>query len=114
MLDKKVQLPAIKSVNVRSNQCKAVDALDLTKRWMISPDQANNTVEKNTQRGIRTVINPQMSRRYPTNDWILMYPCLPHTIFTDIMIVDIFYKHGNNNSQVYGASFGWTCFSQRN
>ena len=46
MLENKVQVSAIQSGNVKSNQGKAVDALALSKKWMISPNRDNNKVWK--------------------------------------------------------------------
>ena len=112
MLEKKVQVSDIQYGNLKSKQGKAVDALDLTKQWMISSDRANNKFRKTTQRGIRTVMNPQISRQYLTNDFMLRYPRLPHPLFTDTMIVGSVSKHVNNNNQFYGTSFVWTHFSQ--
>ena len=53
-------------------------------------------------------MNPQMSRKYLTNDRILGYPCLPHPLFTGTMIAGTVSNHRNNNAQVYVTSFGWT------
>ena len=44
MIENKVQVSDTQYGNVKSKQVKAVDALDLAKRWMISPDRAKNTV----------------------------------------------------------------------
>ena len=55
-------------------------------------------------------MNPQMPRRYPTNDRIMRYPSLTHTLFTDTMIYGTVSKRGNKNVQVYATSFGWTIF----
>ena len=96
--------------NVKSNQGKSVDALDISKRCMLLPDQARNIVRNTSQQSIRTVMNTQMSRRYPINDRALGYPRLPHPLFTDTMIAGTVSKRGNNNSQVYGTYFGWTRF----
>ena len=106
MLENKIQVSAIKSGNVNSNQGKAVDALYLSKGRMISPERSKNTVRKTTQRGIRIVMNPQMSRQYPSNDRMLRYPCLPHQLFTDILISGTVSKCRKNNAQVYGTYFG--------
>ena len=102
MLDNKVQVPAIQYENVKYKQGKAVDALALAKRWTTSPDRANNIAQKTTQCGIRTVMNPHMSRRYPTNYRILRYPRLSHPVFNDTMIYGTVSKRVNNNSHVYG------------
>ena len=108
MLENKVQVSDLKSGNVKSNQGKSVDALALSKRWTVSSDRAKNTVRKKIQHRIRTVMNPQMSRRYPSNEGMVRYPRLPHTLFTDIMISGTVSKRGNKNAQVYGTSFSWT------
>ncbi len=62
-----------------------IDPQTLAARWMISPDCAKNTVVMTTQRGVRTCLNPTLSCRFPTNDRMLRYKRLPHTIFTDTM-----------------------------
>ena len=51
-----------------------------------------------------------MSRRYPTNDQILSYPCLPLPSFNETMIAGAVSNYGNNNAQVYGIFFGWASF----
>ena len=53
-------------------------------------------------------MNLHTQRRYPTNDRMLRYPCLPHSVFTDTLIARTATKRGNNNSKVYGKYFGWT------
>ena len=111
MLDKKVQVSALQYVNVKPNQSKKVDTIDLSTWWMLSPDQAKNTVRKKNQRRIRMVMNLHMPWNYPTNERIMRYPRLTHTIFTDTMIDGNVYNRGNKNAQVYGTSFVWTHFS---
>ena len=95
---------------MNTNHGKAVDALSLSNLWIISPDRDKNKVWKKTQRGIRAVMNPQMSRWYPTNELMLRYPRLPHPLFTDTMIDGTVSKRGKNNAQVYCTYFGWTSF----
>ena len=107
VLQNKVQVPTLQSGNLRSKQGKSVDVLAIAKQWMISPDRDKNTVQKTTQRGIRTVINPHMSRRYQINERMLRYPCLTYPVFTDTMVSGTVSNCGNNNAQVYGTSFGW-------
>jgi hypothetical protein len=59
------------------------------------------------QRGVRTCLNPTLSHHYPTNDWMLCYKQLPHTVFTDTMFAAAPSKQGNTMAQVYFTSFGW-------
>jgi hypothetical protein len=68
--------------HIRSRNIAPIDPQTLAARWMISPDRAKRTVVMTTQRGVRTCLNPTLSRRFPTNDRMLRYKRLPHTMFT--------------------------------
>ena len=61
-----------------------------------------------TQRGVRTCLNPTLSRCFPTNDRMLRYKRLPHTIFTDTMFASTASRQGNKMAQIYATSFGWS------
>ena len=74
---------------------------------MISLDRAKRTVVMTTQRGVRTCLNLTLSHHFPTNDWMLHYKQLPHTVFTDTMFATTPLKQGNTMAQVYSTSFGW-------
>ena len=74
---------------------------------MISPDCAQRTVVMTTQRGVRTCLNPTLFRRFPTNDRMLRYKRLPHTVFTDTMFASTVSRQGNKMAQIYSSSFGW-------
>ena len=60
-----------------------IDPDILAQRWGISAKTAEQTIKKTTQRGIRTVLNPALSRRFRTNDRQLRYRRLPIDVFTD-------------------------------
>lgn len=107
VLESKVSVSAVSSGTVKSSQGKAVDAHTLAKRWMIPLDRATRTVRQTTQRGVRTVVNPTLSRRFPTNDRMLRYPRLPHTVFSDTLIAGSVSARGNKNAQIYATNFGW-------
>jgi hypothetical protein len=62
-----------------------------------------------TQCGVRTCLNPTLSRRYPTNDRMLRYPRLPHPLFTDTMFAGTVSKQGYKATQVYATHYGWAC-----
>jgi hypothetical protein len=53
--------------------CKTapIDFMTLAGRWMITPDCAKKTVQRTTQGGVRTCLNPTLARRFPTNDRML-------------------------------------------
>ena len=74
---------------------------------MISPDHAKRTVVMTTQRRVRTCLNPTLSRRFPTNDRMLRYKRLLHTMFTDTMFASTASRQGNKMAQIYSTSFGW-------
>ena len=92
--------------NVRSRKTAPIDSMTLANRWMISPAQTKQTVQRTTQRGVRTCINPTLSRKFPTNDRMLRYKRAPHPTFTDNMFAGTTSKHGNKCAQVYSTSFG--------
>ena len=71
--------------HIRLRNIAPIDPQTLAARWMISPDRAQRTVVMTTQRGVRTCLNPTLSRRFPTNDRMLRYKRLPHTMFTNTM-----------------------------
>ena len=67
--------------------CKIVpiDPRTLAARWMISPDHAKRTVVMTIQCRIRTCLNRTLFHCFLTNDWMLCYKQLPHTIFMNTM-----------------------------
>jgi hypothetical protein len=66
--------------HIRSCKIAPIDPQTLATRWMISPDPAKRTVVMTTQRRVRTCLNPTLSRRFLTNDRMLRYKQLPHTV----------------------------------
>jgi hypothetical protein len=95
------------SGHICSCKIAPVDPQTLAARWMISPDCAKCAVVMTTQCGVRTCLNLTLSRCFPTNDRMLCYKQLPHTIFTDTMFATTPSKQGNKMAQVYSTSFGW-------
>jgi hypothetical protein len=95
------------SGHVRSRKSAPIDFMTLAGRWMIAPDHAKKTVQRTTQRGIRTCLNPTLARRFPTNDRMLCYKRLSHTTFTVTMFAGTPSCSGNKCAQVYATSFGW-------
>jgi hypothetical protein len=80
----------------------------LVKRWCISLEAATKTLDKTTQKGIRTVANPSISRRFRTNDRQLRYRRLRTTLFTDTMFSKIPSRRGNTCAQIFCDQSGWT------
>ncbi len=60
-----------------------------------------------TQRGVRTCQNPTLPRRFPTNDRMLWYKHVLHTMLSDTLFAGSVLGQGNKMAQVYATFFGW-------
>mgnify|MGYP006186246423 CR=1 FL=1 len=85
----------------------SVEPIVLAKRWGITPEKAQKTIQATTQRGIRTMLHPLLSRRFRTNDRNLLYHQLAHPVFSDTMFTSTVSRRGNRCAQVYATDFGW-------
>ncbi len=95
------------SGHVRSHKTAPTDFMTLAGLWMITPDRAKKTVQRTTQQGVCTCLNPMLTRRLPTNNRMLCYKGLPHTTFTDTLFAGTPSRSGNKFAQAYSTSFGW-------
>ena len=93
---------------IKSIAGRPVDHLTLANRWNIPVNRAKQTVTKTTQQGVRTCLTPSLSQRFPTNDSMFRYDCLPHALFSDTLIAGIVSKRGKKYAQMYSAYFGWS------
>jgi hypothetical protein len=84
-----------------------ISAETLAKRWGIGLKTAKNTIKNTTQRMVRTVLHPSLSRRFRTNDRQLRYRRLPLNLFTDTLLTKVKSRRGNLYCQVFGATNGW-------
>ena len=84
-----------------------VDAATLAKNWGIGIDAAKRTRLVTTQRGIRRVIHPSLSKRFKTNDRQLRYQRLPVNMFTDTMFSKTLSRQGNKAAQIFGTTDGF-------
>ncbi len=85
-----------------------VDHVTLAKRWKISLQKARDTVRRTTQRGIRTVLHPTLSRRFRTNDRHLRYRRMPCNLYSDTMFSSVLSSRGNKCAQIFASDFGWS------
>ena len=80
----------IANVNVSgftsSDRRDGVDATTLARNWGIGLHAAKETLKVTTQRGVRTVVHPSLSRRFQTNDCQIRYRRLGIECFTDTLI----------------------------
>ncbi len=92
----------------KSKSSQQIDHMTLSKKWGISTEKARQTIQRTTQRGIRTVLHPSLSRRFRTNDRALRYRRLPHPVFGDTLIAGTTSLQGNKYAEVFATSFGWS------
>ena len=110
VLTSKVMISSVEtSLNghIRLRNIAPIDPQTLAAQWMILPDRAKRTVVMTTQRGVRTCLNLTLSCRFLTNDRMLRYKRLLHTVFTDNMFASTVSRQGNKMAQIYSTSFGW-------
>ena len=95
-------------VNIQSRNRNQVDSENLAKRWNIDRKKALKNFNRTTHRGIRTCIHTSLSRCYPTNDRMMCYNHLPHSVFSDIMNSGVVSKRVNKYGRAYCTQYGWS------
>ena len=96
----------VSSVNVKERR-PGIDAATLAKNFGIGLDAATKTLKVTTQRGIRSVLNPTLSRRFRTNDRQLRCRRLPVDMHADTMFSDVKSTRQNKCAQVFTTPDGW-------
>ncbi len=105
-----VQISSIEtSLNghIRSRKTAPIDPQTLAARWMISLERVKRTIVMTMQRGVRICLYPTLSPRFPTNDQMLRYKHVMHTMFNDMLFNGSISWQGNQMAQAYATSFGW-------
>ncbi len=93
--------------HICSRKTTPIDPQTLAACWMISPERAKQTIVMTAQRGVWTCLNPTLSGRSPTNDQMLWYKRVLHTMFCDTLFAGSILQQGNKMAQAYATSFGW-------
>ncbi len=87
---------AVQTAHLTLSQWKlAIDSDMQAWRWGIPSHKAKRTVQQTTQCGVRNIANPTLAQRFRTNDRMLRYRRLHHTIFTDTMFASTMSRRGN-------------------
>jgi hypothetical protein len=84
-----------------------IDTATLTKNWGIGIEEAKRTRLVTTQRRIRRMVHPSLTKRYKTNDRQLRYRRLPVTMHTDTMYSTIILRQQNKAAQIFTTDFGF-------
>ena len=85
---------------------KEFDPQLLARNWGIDLQTAKRTVNATTQRSVRIVLHPTLSRRFRTNDRQLRYRRLPIDCFTDTLISNTKLRRNDLYAQVFATSDG--------
>jgi hypothetical protein len=99
-----LNIPLVKS---EMRDKAGVDAATLANKWGIGIEAAKRTRLVTTQRGIRRMIHPSLTKRYNMNDRQLIYLRLPVIMYTDIMFSTILSRQNNKAAQILCTDF---CF----
>jgi hypothetical protein len=83
-----------------------VDAATLANNWGIGIEAAKRTRLVTTQRGIKRIIHPSLTKRYKNNDRQLRYRRLPVTLFNDTMYSTILSRQQQKAAQIFCTDFG--------
>ena len=65
-------------------------------------------MKKTTQQGVRSLLHPNLSHRYPTNDRMLRYKRMPHYVFSDTLQAGTKSACGNIYGQDFCTISGWS------
>jgi hypothetical protein len=84
-----------------------IDAATLAKNWGIGIEASKRTRLVTTQRGIRRMIHPSLTKWYKTNYRQLRYCRLPVTMYTDTMFSKILSRQDNKAAQICCTDFGF-------
>jgi hypothetical protein len=84
-----------------------IDAATLANNWGIGIEAAKRTRLVTTQRGIRRMVHPSLTKRYKTNYRQLRYRRLPVTMYTDTMYSTILSRQMNKAAQIFSTDFGF-------
>jgi hypothetical protein len=91
----------------RNSSGRQFDPDMLARNWGIDRATARRTVNATTQRGIRTLLHPTLSRRFRTNDRQLRYRRLPIDCFTDTLLSKTASRRNNMYAQIFATGDGW-------
>ena len=89
-----------------STWMQPTEPTDLAAKWDIGLEAARRTLECTTQRELRKVPHPSLSRHFRTNDRQLRYRRLRHDVFGDTFLSRTKYKRGSKYSEVFVTKFG--------
>jgi hypothetical protein len=84
-----------------------VDAATLANNWGIGIEESKRARLVTTQRGVRRMIHPSLTKWYKTNDRQLGYRRLPVTMFTDTMYSKNLSRQKNKSAQIFCTDFGF-------
>ena len=103
----KITPKPMKVASAKSKQRCKLTPETLSKKWNAGLEAAKRTLRVTTQRGIKTVADPSMSRRWGTNDRSMRHNRLKSDLFTDCMFANTTSTRGDTGGQVHANSMDW-------
>jgi hypothetical protein len=94
-------------VNYEMRDKAGFDAATLANNLGVGIEAAKRKHIVNTQKGIRRMIHPSLTKRYKTNDRQLRYRRIPVTMFTDTMYSTILSRQQYKAAQIFCTDFGF-------
>jgi hypothetical protein len=102
----KISEVSMSSVIATTLEKGGVAAVTLAKKWGTGIEAATRLVT--TQRGVKRMIHPSITKWFKTNDLQQRYRRLPGTGFTDTMFSNTNSRVGNKAKKVLCTADGWT------
>ncbi len=100
---------AVQTARLTTSQQKlANDSNMLAWHWGIPLHKTKRTVQRTSQHGVRNIENLTLAHRFCTNDRMLQYCRLHHTIFADTMFASTLSRRSNKLAQIFISNFGWS------
>ena len=97
---------SVKVLNTSSRRNPLIPQI-LAGIWGTHIETANRTLDATTNRGVRSILNPTMTRSYWTNERQLRYQRLSHDMFADTLEASVCsWFRQNRYAQVFATSFG--------
>ena len=105
-ISRKVSRVGVSRVGVL-NENKGINHQTRSKNWMVSTETALRTVNRTTQRGIRTIYHPSLCCCWITNNCQLRYCRIRRHVYTYTLKAGATDLLVNMYAQAYATSFHW-------
>jgi Reverse transcriptase (RNA-dependent DNA polymerase) len=106
--DSQDDLSQVQVASFQSGKTTLISPERLARTWNIGLPAAKKTLQVTTQKGVRSVLNPSIERRWPTGDRPLRYKKLGFPVYHDVFKANIVSHRNNKCAEIYASDFGWS------